>query len=368
MITQQYNLNLIPDKVPVQVNCSQFDSLSRTIEMTIYDGTVMFDIPSGTTASVRGTKADNTGFEYPCTISGSVVSFDIQPQMTVFSGRVSCELRLINNGILGTCNFNLYVEPTPLDPNVTISETDLPLLEEAEQNAIRAELAAGESETQADRAEREADRAERAVVNAVKSVNNVLPDANGNVDIDSLPSGGTQGQVLTKVSSADGDADWQNVDALPSGGSAGQALIKQSSTDGDAGWETINQVPSGGTSGQYLQKNSSGYGWNSITFPTVDQTYSSTSTHAQSGTAVASAVSAAVNEMKCLVIVSSSFGTLPQTISNSKITSDHVVVNYVLSNINAQISDWTITTSNGSLTISGSISGSTTLTLYLMKQ
>lgn len=169
MITQQYNLNLIPDKVPVQVNCSQFDSLSRTIEMTIYDGTVMFDIPSGTTASVRGTKADNTGFEYPCTISGSVVSFDIQPQMTVFSGRVSCEVRLINNGILGTCNFNLYVEPTPLDPNVTISETDLPLLEEAEQNAIRAEEAA--------------DEAESLLSTVVKSVNNTFPDASGNVTV-----------------------------------------------------------------------------------------------------------------------------------------------------------------------------------------
>lgn len=297
MITQKYNLNLIPDKVPVQVNCSQYDALSRTIEFTIYDGAVLYEIPSGTTATVRGTKSDNTGFEYPCTIDGSTVSFDIQDQMTIFNGRVPCEIRLTNNGILGTCNFCLNVEPTPLDPDVTISDTYLPLLEDAEQNAIRAEQAA--------------DQAESLLSSTVKSVNNVLPDANGNVnvsgalpaggtagqilikqssaegdatwnpiptelpsggsngqvltkttngvawdDADALPTGGTQGQVLTKLSSTDGDADWEDIDALPTGGTQGQVLTKQSSTDGDADWEDIQALPSGGTTGQYLVKSS----------------------------------------------------------------------------------------------------------------
>ena len=334
MIEQNYILNLVPNKVPLVVNCSQYDSLSRTINMNIYDGTGVYEIPSGTTATVRGTKQDNTGFEYPCTIEGSTVSFDIQDQMTIFSGRVPSEIRLTNNGeIIGTCNFEFYVEPTPLDPNVTISETDLPLLEEAEQNAIRAEQAASQATT--------------VLASAVKSVNNTLPDANGNVNVSgiSIP-GGTQGQVLTKLSSAEGDFDWENVDGLPSGGTVGQVLTKQSSTDGDATWRTIN-------------------------IPTVDQTYSSISTNAQSGVAVASAVATAkaeaIDEIKCLVLTSSSFSFLPQTITNTAITSDMVVINSVLSNPSAQTGDWTVTTSNGSLSISGSISGSTTITLYLMR-
>lgn len=303
MITQTYNLNLIPGKVPVSVDCSQYDSLSRTIVFNIYDGTVLKDV-TGATATVRGTKSDNTGFEYPCTVNGSQVSFDIQDQMTIFCGKVPCEIRLVDNGILGTCNFVLNVEPTPLDPNVTISETDLPLLEEAEQNAIRAEQAAAQATT--------------VLASAVKSVNNVLPDSSGNVDISSggVPSGGTTGQVLTKQSATDYDADWENL-------------------------------------------------------PTVDQTYSSSSTNAQSGVAVASAISTAktevVNELTVLVITSSSFSSLPQTLTNSSITADHVVVNSILSNPSAQTSDWTVTTSNGSLSISGSISGATTITLYLMR-
>ena len=75
-----------------------------------------------------------------------------------------------------------------------------------------------------------------------------------------------------------------------------------------------------------------------------------------------------VEVLKCVVVTTPSFSSLPQTISNSNINSNHVLINSVLSNPSAQISDWTITTSDGSLTISGSISGSTTATLYLIEQ
>jgi hypothetical protein len=70
---------------------------------------------------------------------------------------------------------------------------------------------------------------------------------------------------------------------------------------------------------------------------------------------------------KC-VVVSSTFSSLPTTINNANITEDHVAINAVLSNQSAQTSDWTIVTENGSLTISGSISGSTTATLYLVEK
>jgi hypothetical protein len=84
----------------------------------------------------------------------------------------------------------------------------------------------------------------------------------------------------------------------------------------------------------------------------------------------------AINEVKtqadkCEVLVLSvdSFSSLPQTVTNANIESDMVVVNSVLGTPSAQTADWTVTTANGSLTISGTdaISGSTTLTLYLSK-
>lgn len=139
MITQEYKLNLIPDNFPVFVRCSQYDAESRTIEMTLYEGSALYTIPNGATVTVRGTKQDKTGFEYPCTFSGSVVSFDIQAQMTIFAGKVPSEIRITSNGeILGSCNFYFLVESTPLDSSTVISESDLPLFEQVAQELPQA--------------------------------------------------------------------------------------------------------------------------------------------------------------------------------------------------------------------------------------
>lgn len=71
------------------------------------------------------------------------------------------------------------------------------------------------------------------------------------------------------------------------------------------------------------------------------------------------------NDLLVTVASASAVDSLPETISNSNITSKHVVVNSVLSNPSAQTGDWTVTTSAGSVEISGEISGTTNITLYL---
>ena len=53
------------------------------------------------------------------------------------------------------------------------------------------------------------DEAAAKAASSVQTVNSTAPDANGNVDVVALPAGGTVGQVLTKKSSTDGDADWE---------------------------------------------------------------------------------------------------------------------------------------------------------------
>ena len=58
--------------------------------------------------------------------------------------------------------------------------------------------------------------------------------------------------------------------------------------------------------------------------------------------------------------------SLPTTISDSNITADMVVLESVLGTPSAQVGDWTITTADGSVTISGTLASgaSTTLMLY----
>ena len=68
---------------------------------------------------------------------------------------------------------------------------------------------------------------------------------------------------------------------------------------------------------------------------------------------------------RLIKVVVPTFSSLPVTVTDSRIEAADEVVEAVLDNPTAQISDWTVTTSAGSLTINGTINGSTNATLYL---
>ena len=75
----------------------------------------------------------------------------------------------------------------------------------------------------------------------------------------SVPSGGTQGQVLTKSSATDYAYGWADVPAeIPATGTTGYVLTKQSN---GFGWAAVpdpaHELPSGGTNGQILTKDGS---------------------------------------------------------------------------------------------------------------
>lgn len=133
--------------------------------------------------------------------------------------------------------------------------------------------------------------------------------------------------------------------------------------------ETGQGVPSGGLTGQFLKKNSStdyDTQWSAIPayMELVDNANDNDILITNlSGQAVDSGVN--IEDLKVLEVTVPSFSSLPLTISNANITSNHVEMKTVFSNPSAQTSDWTVTTSAGSLTISGSMSGSTSLTMYL---
>lgn len=80
---------------------------------------------------------------------------------------------------------------------------------------------------------------------------------------------------------------------------------------------------------------------------------------------IAEIVASTIEGLETLVLDVPSFSGLPQTVTDDRISQDHVVVNSKLSNPSVQKDDWIITTSDGSLTISGTTAGSTSLTLYL---
>ena len=139
MITQKLDLNLIHGGVLPRVNVSQYDSGTRTLEIAVYNNTTRFTLLSSYAAFIQGTKPDNHGFQYSGTIDdvNNIVTFDITEQMTACFGDVTVEL-VITNGLddrIATGNFIIAVEKAALSDTTIISDTELPLIEEAAEIA-----------------------------------------------------------------------------------------------------------------------------------------------------------------------------------------------------------------------------------------
>lgn len=143
MITQSIKVNLVPGGVPPRIAISQYDVGSRTISITLYNGTATFTPPAGTTVRIQGTKPDLHGFQYDATLTGSVVTCDLTQQMSAVAGEVTCEILLTQGtAILGTGNFILDVEAAALNDETDISDTEIPaIIDAARANAARAEAA-----------------------------------------------------------------------------------------------------------------------------------------------------------------------------------------------------------------------------------
>lgn len=133
MYTQETNLNIVPSGVRPVIHCSQYDNNISAIKFSLYKDNVAFPVPSWAAVIINGQKPDKTGFSYAASaINGNVVTIDVTQQMTAIAGDVLCELRLRSNAqIIGTLNFILRVEPAPLNDETIISETEIPLIEQA---------------------------------------------------------------------------------------------------------------------------------------------------------------------------------------------------------------------------------------------
>ena len=133
MYTQTTNLSVIPSGVRPVIPCSQYDNQLQAIRFNLYKEGTPFTIPSGAAVLINGYKPDNTAFSYAATAtSGNTATFSVTQQMTAVAGDVECELRVRTaSEIIGTLNFILRVEEAPLHDDSVLSETEIPLIEQA---------------------------------------------------------------------------------------------------------------------------------------------------------------------------------------------------------------------------------------------
>lgn len=125
MITQSFDLNLIPNSAPIVVHCDQYDEGTERFIITLYDGMVAYTPASGATVMIQGTKPDGKGFQYDASISGNVVTANLTRQMTAAYGKVKCQIVVTESANrTGTFAFDLMVQKSALPADTDMSESE----------------------------------------------------------------------------------------------------------------------------------------------------------------------------------------------------------------------------------------------------
>ena len=127
-LTHKANIDISPgSSVSPVINVSQYDAGS-TIELTVYDDGVLMNT-DGLQAIVCGRKADRKVFLYSVVCGAHTATITTTNQMTAVDGDALCEVRFIDvftGQNIGTANFILAVEESPIKYTGDFSESDIP--------------------------------------------------------------------------------------------------------------------------------------------------------------------------------------------------------------------------------------------------
>lgn len=132
VITQEYDVDLKATGWYPVVEMSQYDTGSRTIVLTVYDGRELVPL-DGCVARIDGRRSDGVEFSASCSVStGSRVSFTISQEMTRAAGKHVAELVIIDSAgnTVGTQNFILDVEPASMLRDAAASADDRTLYDQ----------------------------------------------------------------------------------------------------------------------------------------------------------------------------------------------------------------------------------------------
>ena len=133
-LTREYSLSLEPNSSKTEIRLSQYDR-GYNIVFNLYYKETPYQIPSGATITISGTKRDMTGFIYNCTYSGNKVTFVLADQVTIFGGKLESELTVaVAETRIATANFTFYIEPAPLKNEISVSKTEIPAIQDLINN------------------------------------------------------------------------------------------------------------------------------------------------------------------------------------------------------------------------------------------
>lgn len=122
------NVEMCPGQVsvPAIYHVSQGDKGTRII-LGLVNNSANYTIPEGTTATIRGHRADGTLFtEITADVETTEVKFNLTEDMSAVPGRAECEAVLVSGSanVIGTANFIVDIERSPASIGSVIPGTD----------------------------------------------------------------------------------------------------------------------------------------------------------------------------------------------------------------------------------------------------
>lgn len=142
IVQKSFNLDIVPGYAPPIISVSEYD-IGRSYEVTLLNDGAAFTIPTGTTASIEGTLEDYVEHSIRVkrsifnvdnlTIENNKIYFELNENMTPFSGEVWCKIRLTKDDKpISTCGFIMEVD------RAGVNSTDIPQAEGFEEQLRRA--------------------------------------------------------------------------------------------------------------------------------------------------------------------------------------------------------------------------------------
>lgn len=171
MVTQTFNLHLIPDAITPRIYLEQYDKYLNQLVFNLVSVSDYYTIPGGTYVSLVGKKPDGTAFSYACTWSGHTVTIDITDQITAVPGTVHAQLRFTNGSgtnIISSKDIELVINRSPLDGTVC-SRNDFVDVDKTLMGARSDALAAANYKDQAQAAATDAKNTKNTAVAAIDS-------------------------------------------------------------------------------------------------------------------------------------------------------------------------------------------------------
>ena len=126
LVSIKRNVDVSPGQAaPAVFHCSQGDVGSKIILGLLNNGTT-YAIPSGVTVTIEGSESNGSIFTpISATASGSDITFYLTGEMTAVAGPAICQAVLKSgSNILGTANFTLEVESSPMGADAPPVFTD----------------------------------------------------------------------------------------------------------------------------------------------------------------------------------------------------------------------------------------------------